>query len=662
MATLLPEGKQSFTDGAGKPLVGGKLYTYDAGTSTPRPTYADAAGTIANTNPVVLDARGEATVFWQGAYKAVLKDASGVTVWTVDHVRDEGAALALDLLDTAPGKGAKLVGFRQGGAGAVARTLQDKSMEVVSVKDFGAVGDGVTDDTAAFQALATYCNNTAFKSIVIPPGLYVVNTTISFQRLWFFKIDAMGANITPKTGVTWAQKPIIEFCSCYVGDIHGLAIQSNMTNGAAWAAVSPKTNLPTCGLMLRRMPGSATIAGLGITGGDSNQNLNFYHSYIKGYFEKAALVNTCSETIYFEGGVIGGMACSAVLDTATPSQVYQPAVTISNRDKKFKNVEFHMEEYAVPAVTAPCIGLYDAVLDFSLVNCYFALGGMQSISDVAAGILLGQTTGAGGFTNIVVEDCYGENAGDKFAFMDIQTYDIHDIRICGWRHSQTAGSSDAVVRYRGSTAATDAALHLERIRPPSNATNLVKIDQDISPVTIKNARGLLTAASGKYIYNADLRMVADDVYNSAPAASYTVSALLPGNYTLFMDRYPVSSGFARQRPMARGSTTLTSTSATNCLFHFNRESANVFDVALTGGLTTVEGPASWRSYQDTGTAYDFIGNSEVFYLSFTSSTTLKHNFKPNSAYYFILKSGADTTYAAGRIACFVRNGDVAVEV
>lgn len=123
MATLLPEGKQSFTDGAGKPLVGGKLYTYDAGTSTPRPTYADAAGTIANTNPVVLDARGEATVFWQGAYKAVLKDASGVTVWTVDHVLDGGAALALDLLDTAPGKGAALVGADDGESGTLWTTL-----------------------------------------------------------------------------------------------------------------------------------------------------------------------------------------------------------------------------------------------------------------------------------------------------------------------------------------------------------------------------------------------------------------------------------------------------------------------------------------------------------------------------------------------------------
>lgn len=48
--------------------------------------------------------------------------------------------------------GSALVGFVQDGTGAVARTVQDKMREIVSVKDFGAVGDGVTDDTAFFNA------------------------------------------------------------------------------------------------------------------------------------------------------------------------------------------------------------------------------------------------------------------------------------------------------------------------------------------------------------------------------------------------------------------------------------------------------------------------------------------------------------------------------
>jgi hypothetical protein len=86
MPSVLPQGKQYYETSAGVPLVGGKVYTYDAGTTNPRVTYQDAAGAQPNTNPVILDARGEAVIFWSGAYKVVLKDSLDVTIWTVDNV------------------------------------------------------------------------------------------------------------------------------------------------------------------------------------------------------------------------------------------------------------------------------------------------------------------------------------------------------------------------------------------------------------------------------------------------------------------------------------------------------------------------------------------------------------------------------------------------
>ncbi len=95
MATISPQPKLQFFDGNGVPLAGGKLYTYAAGTTTPLTTYTDSTGTASNTNPVILDSRGEASV-WLGdlAYKFRLKTATDVDIWTVDNLTGVGSAAA----------------------------------------------------------------------------------------------------------------------------------------------------------------------------------------------------------------------------------------------------------------------------------------------------------------------------------------------------------------------------------------------------------------------------------------------------------------------------------------------------------------------------------------------------------------------------------------
>jgi hypothetical protein len=72
----------------GDPLSGGLLYSYAAGTSTPLPTYTTRAGDVANANPVVLDANGEANVWVTPGvlYKFALFDYNNVIQWTVDNV------------------------------------------------------------------------------------------------------------------------------------------------------------------------------------------------------------------------------------------------------------------------------------------------------------------------------------------------------------------------------------------------------------------------------------------------------------------------------------------------------------------------------------------------------------------------------------------------
>lgn len=96
MAKLIPYMPQFFesaADGSGAAfLVGGKLYSYEAGTTIPTPTYTNADDGVPNANPVILDARGEAQVWIDPnvAYKFVLTDANDVQIWSIDNTGGEG--------------------------------------------------------------------------------------------------------------------------------------------------------------------------------------------------------------------------------------------------------------------------------------------------------------------------------------------------------------------------------------------------------------------------------------------------------------------------------------------------------------------------------------------------------------------------------------------
>ena len=98
MATtsLSPPPKLQFFDANGDPLVGGLLYTYEAGTTTPLTSYTDSTGVSLNTNPITLDSRGEANV-WLGtaSYKLALYTSAGVLIWTVDNISTNGSNLSV---------------------------------------------------------------------------------------------------------------------------------------------------------------------------------------------------------------------------------------------------------------------------------------------------------------------------------------------------------------------------------------------------------------------------------------------------------------------------------------------------------------------------------------------------------------------------------------
>src|SRR5262245_55540694 len=90
---VAPLGKFiAFTNGSPTftPLAWGKVYTYQAGTSTPTPTYTSAALSVQNANPVVLDSAGRASIWIPDAsvmtYKFIVKDSADVLVYSEDNI------------------------------------------------------------------------------------------------------------------------------------------------------------------------------------------------------------------------------------------------------------------------------------------------------------------------------------------------------------------------------------------------------------------------------------------------------------------------------------------------------------------------------------------------------------------------------------------------
>lgn len=188
MASQLLGIKTRFTNDLGSPLVGGQVYTFFAGTSTQQDTYSDAALTVPNTNPVILDDTGSADIFLKGTYRIRVFDVLGKFIEEQDNVtqttsqtetieltqrliNSENAIAALPF-DSNKKLQATSVTVSASGEGTIARSLSDVVSDVVSVKLFSSV--------IAAEAYAK-ANNV---KIFLPSGEYATTVNPDITVFW----------------------------------------------------------------------------------------------------------------------------------------------------------------------------------------------------------------------------------------------------------------------------------------------------------------------------------------------------------------------------------------------------------------------------------------------------------------------------------------------
>lgn len=185
MAALFTASKFHATDANGNPLSGGLVYTYSAGTLTPKATYTTQAGNVANANPVVLDSTGRANIWLgSGSYKFVITDSGGSAApdGTVDNISDPASSVLADLASTSSASlGAGLVGF-DGELNYVAGTV-GWELRAAGVRPewFGAVGDGATNDATAYAAAVTFCQLTLRSLLHTAGKIYALAANIALD-------------------------------------------------------------------------------------------------------------------------------------------------------------------------------------------------------------------------------------------------------------------------------------------------------------------------------------------------------------------------------------------------------------------------------------------------------------------------------------------------
>lgn len=179
IASPMPQPRAKFTNKLGLPLSGGKVYTYEPGTNIPKKTWRDVDKSVENTNPIQLDAAGEADIYGVGFYRVVVKDFLGLTIYDVEKT---GIVVELD------------ASFVVDASGKTQQEINNLWNLFVNAKN-----DGSQDVSEIFT---NYCNALDDgDTVVIPKGEYfwdstrgtrVITKNINIECRGVFKVKPSG--------------------------------------------------------------------------------------------------------------------------------------------------------------------------------------------------------------------------------------------------------------------------------------------------------------------------------------------------------------------------------------------------------------------------------------------------------------------------------------
>lgn len=180
-------------DTTGAVVASGKARFYEPGTLTPRSAFSDDVCTSAITPPLTLNAGGQGTAYTLEPTRMIVKDSTETTtyydgivnlnrhdaVYVTHSALNGGAETTLEnVLTTASASFGSGFQYKVTSTGTVRNYVSVISERCVSVKDFGAVGDGATDDTTAIQSTVDYVANAGGGIVFLPIGTYQISSTI----------------------------------------------------------------------------------------------------------------------------------------------------------------------------------------------------------------------------------------------------------------------------------------------------------------------------------------------------------------------------------------------------------------------------------------------------------------------------------------------------